>query len=475
MDPLFRQFGIYSSVGQLYEPVDKDVVSYYKEAVDGQILEEGITEAGSMSSFIAAGSAYSTHGVNTIPFFVYYSMFGMQRIGDLVWLAGDMRVKGFMVGGTAGRTTLNGEGLQHEDGHSHLLAYPVPNLMAYDPAFAYEIAVIIRDGIRRMYVEQEDIFYYLTIENETYSMPAMPKGVEEGIIKGLYKFRASKTKRSKLKAQLFGSGAIMNRVIEAQKILEDQFNVSTDIWSITSFKNLHREALDVDRWNRMHPGEDKKRSYLEETLKEEKGVFVVASDYVKTLPESIARWFPKTPISLGTDGFGRSESREALRDFFEVDARFIVLGALSALSEEGKIEKSVSSIKESVRLAEYGMGFLGVSFILFPRFDLSVFTNDVSIIEMGVFGLRVAGALQFLDAVGFVLMFALTGAGNTVFPAIVDSVSTWVVVVFGTYFFAIHLGFGFIVPWLLFPLHMGFFAVAMGWKIYQGDWKEIEV
>jgi len=341
MDPLFRQFGIYSSVGQLYEPVDKDVVSYYKEAVDGQILEEGITEAGSMSSFIAAGSAYSTHGVNTIPFFVYYSMFGMQRIGDLVWLAGDMRVKGFMVGGTAGRTTLNGEGLQHEDGHSHLLAYPVPNLMAYDPAFAYEIAVIIRDGIRRMYVEQEDIFYYLTIENETYSMPAMPKGVEEGIIKGLYKFRASKTKRSKLRAQLFGSGAIMNRVIEAQKILEDQFNVSTDIWSITSFKNLHREALDVDRWNRMHPGEDKKRSYLEETLKEEKGVFVIASDYVKTLPESIARWFPKTPISLGTDGFGRSESREALRDFFEVDARFIVLGALSALAEEGKIEETV--------------------------------------------------------------------------------------------------------------------------------------
>jgi len=341
MDPLFRQFGIYSSVGQLYEPVDKDVVSYYKEAVDGQILEEGITEAGSMSSFIAAGSAYSTHGVNTIPFFVYYSMFGMQRIGDLVWLAGDMRVKGFMVGGTAGRTTLNGEGLQHEDGHSHLLAYPVPNLMAYDPAFAYEIAIIIRDGIRRMYVEQEDIFYYLTIENETYSMPAMPEGVEEGIIKGLYKFRASKTKRSKLRAQLFGSGAIMNRVIEAQEILEDQFSVSTDIWSITSFKNLHREALDVDRWNRMHPGEDKKRSYLEETLKEEKGVFVVASDYVKTLPESIARWFPKTPISLGTDGFGRSESREALRDFFEVDARFIVLGALSALAEEGKIKETV--------------------------------------------------------------------------------------------------------------------------------------
>jgi pyruvate dehydrogenase E1 component len=341
MDPLFRQFGIYSSVGQLYEPVDKDVVSYYKEAVDGQILEEGITEAGSMSSFIAAGSAYSTHGVNTIPFFVYYSMFGMQRIGDLVWLAGDMRVKGFMIGGTAGRTTLNGEGLQHEDGHSHLLAYPVPNLMAYDPAFAYEISIIIRDGIRRMYVEQEDIFYYLTVENETYSMPAMPEGVEDGIIKGVYKFSSSSTKRSKLRAQLFGSGAIMNRVIEAQKILEDQFNVATDVWSITSFKNLHRDALDTDRWNRMHPGEQKKYSYLEETLKEEKGVFVIASDYVKALPESIARWFPKAPVSLGTDGFGRSESREALRDFFEVDARFIVLAALNALCEEGKIDDTV--------------------------------------------------------------------------------------------------------------------------------------
>ena len=347
MDPLFRQFGIYSSVGQLYEPVDKDVVSYYKEAVDGQILEEGITEAGSMSSFIAAGSAYSTHGVNTIPFFVYYSMFGMQRIGDLVWLAGDMRVKGFMIGGTAGRTTLNGEGLQHEDGHSHLLAYPVPNLMAYDPAFAYEISVIIRDGIRRMYVEQEDIFYYLTVENETYSMPAMPEGVEDGIIKGIYKFSSSSTKRSKLRAQLFGSGAIMNRVIEAQKILEDQFNVATDVWSITSFKNLHRDGLDTDRWNRMHPGEEKRYSYLEETLKEEKGVFVIASDYVKALPESIARWFPKAPVSLGTDGFGRSESREALRDFFEVDPRFIVLGALNALSEEGKIEDSV--IKKAMK------------------------------------------------------------------------------------------------------------------------------
>ncbi len=338
MDPLFRQFGIYSSVGQLYEPVDRDVISYYKEAKDGQILEEGITEAGSMSSFIAAGSAYSTHGVNTIPFFVYYSMFGMQRIGDLVWLAGDMRVKGFMVGGTAGRTTLNGEGLQHEDGHSHLLAYPVPNLMAYDPAFAYEIAVIVREGIRRMYVEQEDIFYYMTVGNEQYLMPEMPAGAEQGILKGMYKFKPSAKKRTKLRAQLFGSGAIMNKVLEAQQLLAEKFNVAADVWSITSFKNLHRDALDTERWNRMHPNEDHKNSYIEDCLRGEKGVFVIASDYVKTLPESIARWFPKPPVSLGTDGFGRSESREALRDFFEIDARFIALGALSALADEGLVQ-----------------------------------------------------------------------------------------------------------------------------------------
>ena len=256
MEPLFRQFGIYSSLGQLYEPVDKDVITYYKEAKDGQILEEGITEAGSMSSFIAAGSAYATHGINTIPFFIYYSMFGMQRIGDLVWLAGDMRVKGFMVGGTAGRTTLNGEGLQHEDGHSHLLAYPVPNLEAYDPAFGYEIAVIIREGIRRMYVEQEDVFYYLTVENDIYSMPEMPDGVEEGILKGLYKFKPAAKKRAPLKAHLFGSGAIINSALKAQSILEEKYQVSADVWSITSYKALHRDGLDAERWNRLHP--DKK-------------------------------------------------------------------------------------------------------------------------------------------------------------------------------------------------------------------------
>ena len=341
MEPLFRQFGIYSSLGQLYEPVDKDVITYYKEAKDGQILEEGITEAGSMSSFIAAGSAYATHGINTIPFFIYYSMFGMQRIGDLVWLAGDMRVKGFMVGGTAGRTTLNGEGLQHEDGHSHLLAYPVPNLEAYDPAFGYEIAVIIREGIRRMYVEQEDVFYYLTVENDIYAMPEMPDGVEEGILKGMYKFKPSAKKRARLKAHLFGSGAIINSALKAQSLLEEKYQVSADVWSITSYKALHRDALDAERWNRLHPGEKPRLSYIEQSLAKERGVYVMASDYVKALPESIARWFPNPPVSLGTDGFGRSETREALRDHFEVDYRFIALGALSALAREGQIECDV--------------------------------------------------------------------------------------------------------------------------------------
>ena len=338
MEPLFRQFGIYSSLGQLYEPVDRDVIAYYKEAVDGQMLEEGITEAGSMSSFIAAGSAYATHGINTIPFFIYYSMFGMQRIGDLVWLAGDMRVKGFMIGGTAGRTTLNGEGLQHEDGHSHLLAYPVPNLEAYDPAFGYEIAVIVREGIRRMYAEQEDVFYYITVENDQYLMPDMPEGAEEGILKGMYKFRTSTKKRARLKAHLYGSGAIMNSALAAADILEQDYKISADVWSITSYKALHRNCLDTERWNRMHPGTKTRLSYIEQCMAEERGVHVIASDYVKALPESIARWFPNPPVALGTDGFGRSESREALRDHFEVDKRFIVLGALSALAREGQIE-----------------------------------------------------------------------------------------------------------------------------------------
>ena len=341
LDSLFRPFGIYSHPGQLYEPVDKDTLSYYKEARDGQVLEEGITEAGSMASFIAAGTAYATHGVNTIPFFVFYSMFGLQRIGDLIWLAGDMRCRGFMVGGTAGRTTLSGEGLQHCDGNSHLLAYPVPTLMAYDPAFGYEIAVIVHDGIRRMYEEQEDIFYYLTVENETFPMPPMPTGVEEGILKGMYRYKSSARKRRRLRAHLFGSGAIMNKALEAQEILEEDYKVAADVWSITSYKELHRDGLQAERWNRMHPAEPARKSYVQECLEDEKGVFVIASDYVKALPDSISRYFPRPPVSLGTDGFGRSEGREELRDFFEVDARFIALGALSALAREGELEQSV--------------------------------------------------------------------------------------------------------------------------------------
>jgi pyruvate dehydrogenase E1 component len=348
LDSLFRPFGIYAHGGQKYEPVDRATLSYYKEATDGQILEEGINEAGSMSSFISAGTAYATHGINTIPFFVYYSMFGLQRIGDLIWLAGDMRCKGFLVGGTAGRTTLAGEGLQHNDGNSHLLAYPVPNLVAYDPAFGYEIEIIIKDGIRRMYVEQEDIFYYLTVENDNYPMPAMPESAtEEGILKGMYPFRKAGKSR-KLKAQIFGSGAIMNMALEAQVLLEEKFNIAADVWSITSFKELHNDGLEVDRWNRLHPGKKKRVPYVTECIGDAKGVCVIASDYVKALPESISRWFPKQPVSLGTDGFGRSEGRDALRNHFEVDARWITIATLSALADEGQIEQKVvaAAIKE---------------------------------------------------------------------------------------------------------------------------------
>ena len=340
MESLFRQIGIYSHVGQLYEPVDKDSLLYYKEAKNGQILEEGITEAGSVSSLIAAGTAYATHGINMIPFFIYYSMFGMQRIGDFVWAAGDMRAKGFLVGGTAGRTTLNGEGLQHQDGHSHLLAYPVPNLVTYDPAFAYELAVIIRDGIKRMYEDKEDIFYYITVMNENYPMPEMPGNVKEGIVKGMYKFKASDKKNLKMKAQLFGSGTIMNEVLKAAQILEEEYKVAADVWSITSYKELRREALEAERWNLLNPNQTPKESYISKMIAKEDGVFVASSDYVKALPDSISKWFPRTLYSLGTDGFGRSESREALRDFFEVDAKHIVLAALTGLAKEGKIKSA---------------------------------------------------------------------------------------------------------------------------------------
>jgi len=340
MEALFRQVGIYSSVGQLYEPVDMDTLLYYKEAKNGQILEEGITEAGSMCSFIAAGTAYANHGINTIPFFIYYSMFGFQRIGDLIWAAADMRCRGFLVGGTAGRTTLAGEGLQHQDGHSHVIALTVPNIMAYDPAFAYEIAIILQDGIKRMYIDQESIFYYLTVTNEPLPMPPMPAGdhVRDGILKGMYCYKPSDKKDAKLQAQLFGSGTIMFEVLKAQQILGDKYGVAADVWSVTSYKELYRDANDCERWNMLHPGQPAKVPYVTQCLKGAPGVFVAASDYMKVLPESIAQWVPGRLFSLGTDGFGRSESRAALRDFFEVDAKHIVLATLTALARENKIK-----------------------------------------------------------------------------------------------------------------------------------------
>jgi pyruvate dehydrogenase E1 component len=343
MEALFRQVGIYSSVGQLYEPVDMDTLLYYKEAKDGQILEEGITESGSVCSLIAAGTAYANHGINTIPFFIYYSMFGFQRIGDLIWAAADMRTRGFLLGGTAGRTTLAGEGLQHQDGHSHVLALSVPNLLAYDPAFAYEIAVIIQDGIRRMYVDQESIFYYLTVTNEPLAMPGLPEGkdVRQGILKGIYRFRASAKKDAKLRAQLFGSGTIMYEVLKAQQILEGKYGVAADVWSVTSYKELYRDGNDCERWNMLHPGEKLRVPFVSQALKDAAGVLVAASDYMKVLPELISQWLPRPLVALGTDGFGRSESRASLRDFFEVDAKHIVLATLNALARDKQIKLEV--------------------------------------------------------------------------------------------------------------------------------------
>ncbi len=341
MESLFRQVGIYSHVGQLYDPVDMDTLLYYKEATDGQILEEGITEAGSMSSFIAAGTAYATHAINTIPFFIYYSMFGMQRIGDLVWAAADSRTRGFMLGGTAGRTTLAGEGLQHQDGHSHLFSLAVPNLHSYDPAFAYEIAVIIEDGIRRMYKDGESVFYYITVMNEQYEMLPMPEGARDGILKGVYRLRRSSIKKPKGRAQLLGSGAILLEVLKAQEILAEKYGVSADVWSVTSYQELYRDGHAAERWNRLHPTEPARVPYVTQCFADTDGVIVAASDYVKALPDAIDRWLPRTLTSLGTDGFGRSEGRSALRDFFEVDARFIVLATLGALAREGALDTKV--------------------------------------------------------------------------------------------------------------------------------------
>ncbi len=340
MDALFKDIGIYSSKGQLYEPVDSKSLLYYHETRDGQILEEGITETGAMSSFIAAATAYATLGVPMVPFYIYYSMFGPQRVGDLFWLAGDIRAKGFLLGATAGRTTLNGEGLQHQDGHSLLHASTVPTLLAYDPAFAYEIAVIIADGLRRMYAEGEEIFYYLALYNENYAMPPMPAGVEEGIIKGLYKFKSGPGDK-KLKAHIFGSGPIINSALKAQEILAERYNVSADVWSATSYKLLRTEALRCQRWNRLHPTEPPKKAYLENLLAKESGVFVAVSDNIRMVPDQIAPWVPGGLMTLGTDGFGRSDTRARLRRFFEIDAESTVIGTLYALAEKNLIGRDV--------------------------------------------------------------------------------------------------------------------------------------
>jgi pyruvate dehydrogenase E1 component len=338
LDALFREIGIYSHKGQLYDPVDSQSLLYYHEAKDGQILEEGITEAGSMASFIAAGTAYASSGINMIPFFIYYSMFGFQRIGDLMWLAGDMRAKGFLLGATAGRTTLNGEGLQHEDGHSLLLAGTIPTLYTYDPAFAYEIAVIVQDGLRRMYQEGEEVFYYLTLYNENYAMPPMPEGAVEGILKGLYKFKPGAT-GPKIKAHLFGSGPIIRSALKAQEILGERYGVSADVWSATNYKQLRTDALRCRRWNLLHPSEPPRKSHLETALHNEKGAFVAVSDFMKMVPDQVAPWVPGGLMTLGTDGFGRSDTRERLRRFFEVDAECTVVAALYALAQQGQVPR----------------------------------------------------------------------------------------------------------------------------------------
>jgi pyruvate dehydrogenase E1 component len=340
MEALFRQIGIYAHAGQKYEPVDMDTLLYYKEAQDGQILEEGITEAGSLSSFIAAGTAYATYGINTIPFFIFYSMFGFQRVADLIWAGADSRTRGFLLGATAGRTTLAGEGLQHQDGHTHVISLSVPNCVSYDPAFAYELAVIIQDGIKRMYKNNEPIFYYLTVMNEQYEMPPMPAGSRDGILKGMYRFSTAANGKAKLKAQLLGSGAILNEVIGAQKLLE-KFGVAADVWSVTSWQELYRDGNAAERWNMLHPAETPRVPYVTECLKDTNGVIVAASDYLKVLPGSLDRWMPRRLRSLGTDGFGRSDDRVGLREFFEVDARFIAVATLAELAQEGQLDRAI--------------------------------------------------------------------------------------------------------------------------------------
>ena len=350
MEGMFRQLGIWSSVGQLYTPEDADQLMFYKEDKTGQILQEGINEAGAMSSWIAAATSYSTHGISMIPFYIYYSMFGFQRVGDLAWAAGDQRARGFLLGGTAGRTTLNGEGLQHEDGHSHLLSSTIPNCISYDPTFAYELAVIVQDGLRRMYQDQEDVFYYITVMNENYAHPELPKDAEEGIVRGMYQLPNPKTKLKKApKVQLLGSGTILLEVIAAQALLASDFGVIAQVWSCTSFNELRRDGISTSRWNMLHPEESPRLSHVEQCLSNTEGPIVAATDYMRIFADQIRPYIPnKNYVVLGTDGFGRSDTREKLRDFFEVDRRYIVIATLSAMAEEGTIPKAtiVDAIKK---------------------------------------------------------------------------------------------------------------------------------
>ena len=339
MEGLFRSIGIYSSSGQMYEPEDSGKVMWYREDTKGQILEEGINEAGSMSEWVSAATAYSNYNVNMVPFYIYYSMFGFQRVGDLCWLAGDIQAKGFLIGGTAGRTTLNGEGLQHQDGHSLILANTIPNCLSYDPTYAYEMAVIVHEGMRRMYENQEGVFYYITAMNENYTHPAMPEGSEEGIIKGLYKLKAGG--KHKVKAQLIGSGTILREVEAAAEMLEKDWNVSANVWSATSVNELVREGMDVDRYNRLHPTAEKKRSYISECMDDQDGVVVASTDYMRLYAEQLRPWIKQRYVVLGTDGFGRSDTRERLRSFFEVDRYHVVVATLSALADEGTIKYDV--------------------------------------------------------------------------------------------------------------------------------------
>jgi pyruvate dehydrogenase E1 component len=349
LESVIKQVGIYAPEGQKYVPHDSDMLLSYREEKEGQILEEGITEAGSMASFTAAGTAYANYGLPTIPFYMYYSMFGFQRIGDMAWAFADSRGKGFLMGGTAGRTTMLGEGLQHQDGHSHVLSSTVPTCLSYDPAYVYELAVIVQDGLRRMYENAEDVFYYITMYNEDYAMPAMPEGSAEGILRGLYKFRAAA--KGEAVVQLFGSGPILNEVLKAQEILSSKYKIEADVWSVTSYTELRREALAVERWNRLHPAEALKKSYLETALEGTKGPIIAASDYMKSIPDMLSPWLPTRLVSLGTDGFGRSDNREYLRRHFEVSAEAIAGATLSKLVREGKVKPKVAQ----KALAELGL------------------------------------------------------------------------------------------------------------------------